>query len=75
MKCPYCGIEMKNGMLMGDGRGRVHWQESTDARNLLDRATSSKKYIKNAKYSLLKFKIDGDYCSICKKIVMNVELS
>ena len=74
MNCPYCGVEMTNGMLMGDGRGKVYWQESSDARSLPDRMTLSKKYLKNAKYSLLNFKIDCDYCSICKKIVMNVEL-
>jgi len=73
MICPYCETEMKKGMLMGDARGRVHWQVS-DARGMLDRATSSKKYLKNIKYSLLSFKISCDYCSACKKIIMDVEI-
>ena len=75
MNCPYCGAEMTNGMLVGDARSRVHWRESSDERGFLDRATSSKKILKNVKYSLLNFQLDGDYCSICKKIVINVEMN
>jgi len=73
MKCPYCGEEMRNGMLIGDGRAKVRWQSSDNKIDMFDKMVTEKGCI-DAKYSLTKFEIMSDYCDKCSKIIIETKV-
>ena len=70
MKCPYCGNEMMNGALIGDGRTKVRWHNEGEKICNLEKITSEKGMIE-AKYTLTTVTIKGYYCDKCEKIIID----
>lgn len=73
MKCPFCGGEMQEGSLSGDGRSRVRWEADNEEKaGLLEKALG--KGAVSAEYSLSKFKMRGSYCPACKKMILDADI-
>ncbi len=70
MQYPYCKSEMSSGDIIGDGRTKVRWQAKGEKLSLLDKAITEKGCIK-AGYSLTQFKLSGEYCKSCNKIIID----
>lgn len=73
MKCPFCEKEMKKGILYGDGRSGVHWNEGSKKVPALE-AMVGKGRVTAAKYTLVSFTIESFYCDSCKKMVIETDL-
>ena len=73
MKCPFCDKEMKKGIMYGDGRSGVHWNEGNKKVPFLE-AMVGKGRLTVAKYSLTTFTIESYYCAACKKMVIDTDL-
>ena len=74
MECPYCKQEMKRGYLKGDGRQKVRWQEDGNDHALAD-AVFRVGLPDAVKYSWGKFKIPGEYCKNCKKLIIETGIA
>lgn len=74
MKCPFCEQEMIEGVMSGDGRSRVYWETPGNQLSFID-VIAGKGQVKNVEYSLTKFKIKGDYCPRCKKMIFDTNIS
>lgn len=69
MKCPYCGKDMKKGIIPGD-RYSLKWiPEEKNQGNLLQW------FSKGIKLSdaLMDHGVQGFYCDDCKKIIIDVK--
>ncbi len=73
MKCPYCEKEMKKGILYGDGRSKVHWNEGDKKLPALE-GLVGKGCLTAVKYSLATFTIESYYCKSCKKMMIETEI-
>ena len=73
MKCPFCGNEMAEGKLSGDGRCKVRWDAKDEKPSLMDKALGIGTV--DAKYKLFKFEIDAMYCYDCKKMIIDTSLA
>ena len=73
MNCPFCEKEMKKGVLSGDGRGKVRWNEGDERPSLIDRL-SEKGCVTTAKYTISNFTIESFYCDSCKKMIIETDL-
>ena len=73
MKCPFCENELKKGILYGDGRSKVHWNEGDKKLPILE-GMVGKGCLSSAKYSLTTFTIESYYCDSCKKMIIETEI-
>ncbi|WP_026508239.1 PF20097 family protein [Butyrivibrio sp. MC2013] len=73
MKCPFCGNELKKGILYGDGRSKVHWNEGDNKLPMLEEL-AGKGTLSAAKYSLTIFTIDSYYCDGCKRMIIETKI-
>lgn len=74
MECPYCKQEMKKGYLKGDGRSKVRWKEEGKKRSFGD-TLAGVGLPMAVKYYWVDFKIPGEYCKQCKKLIIDTEIS
>ena len=75
MNCPYCGKEMKKGVICGDGRSKVRWFGDGEETSLLDKLVTEKGCLSNVDYSLTEFRIEGWYCPDCHKMIFDTDIS
>lgn len=72
MNCPFCQNEMQKGLLYGDGRTKLRWNQGDKTLGLIDSITG--KGLVNAKYKLWTFYLDSFYCENCKKMIFDAEI-
>lgn len=69
-KCPYCGKEMKNGFVEGDGRQSLIWVEEDQKRNIVQDMFDKKCIVIEKAGLFHKTHVKASYCIICKKIII-----
>ncbi len=74
MNCPYCGKEMEKGILSGDGRSNVTWNPGNKKSGGFDRFLGIGK-VTAAKHSLTLFFIEAYYCSECRKMIFDTDIT
>ena len=74
MKCPYCEKEMERGYLKGDGRSKVCWHKEGKRRTIAD-ALARAGEPEAIKYVFLDFKLFGEYCKSCKKLIIDTGIT
>lgn len=74
MKCPYCDKDMLNGIISGDGRSGVYWKAGDTKANFMDKLGGTGR-IKAVKYTLATFTIEAYYCTTCKKMMFETDIS
>ena len=78
MKCPYCGDQMKSGVIQYDSRCRLRWRSDGDTRSHLDRFFDEMDgvgLLTESKVSLWGIgRIPGDYCPSCKKLIIETDI-
>ncbi len=57
MICPFCGKEMKKGILSGDGRSKVRWKSGDKKTDIWD-ALSDSGSVTAVKYTLTAFTVE-----------------
>lgn len=72
MECPYCKQEMKRGYLYGDGRRSVRWHEEGKKLSISDKMAGTGVV---AKATWGTFKIPGEYCKKCRKLIIDIEIA
>lgn len=72
MICPFCGKEMEQGALSGDGRSNVWWEtgEKRSVRDLL--AGKGMVELKRTRWG--KFVLEGEYCPACEKMIFSARV-
>lgn len=74
MVCPFCGVEMSKGILSGDGRCAVRWKPGDKKAGFIDALDDSGR-ITAAKRALSVFTIESYYCSSCKKMIFDTDIT
>ena len=74
MICPFCGKEMEKGILSGDGRCAVRWKSGDKKANFSDTLVDSGR-VTAAKHTIAYFTIEAYYCSVCKKMIFDTEVT
>ena len=74
MECPYCKQEMKRGYLKGDGRSMVRWYEEGQHISIADKVAGTG-LPEAVEYSWGKFKLPGEYCKSCKKLIIETGIT
>lgn len=74
MDCPYCKQEMKRGYLKGDGRQKIRWHEEGKHIGLVDKMAGIG-LPEAVEYGFGTFKIFGEYCENCKKLIIETGIS
>ena len=74
MLCPYCGREMKVGILSGDGRSPVTWKQGEKKAGIMDAIVGSGT-VTAARRTLTTFTIESWYCPDCKKMIFDTEVT
>ena len=74
MVCPFCGKEMSKGILSGNGKSTVRWKIGDKKADFYDTLSDSGR-ITAAKYRLLVFTIEAYYCSSCKKMIFDTDIT
>ena len=74
MKCPYCGQEMNEGIISGDGRSRVFWKAGDKKANLMDKLGGTGQ-IEAVQYTLATFTIEANYCNTCRKMIFETDIA
>ena len=74
MLCPYCGKEMKTGLIHGDGRGSIYWKEGTKNKTFTEWLGGSGK-ITAVKHKWTFFRIESHFCSQCRKMIIETDVS
>lgn len=69
-----CDQEMQGGIISGSGRSGVYWKKGDKKANFMD-ILSGTGLIKAAKYTLLSFTIEANYCETCKKVIFETDIS
>lgn len=69
MKCPFCGGEMQQGVLSGDGRSKVRWK-ADDQKTPFTDAFTDVGTLTAAKYTLTSFTMKAHFCKACKKMIL-----
>ena len=74
MTCPFCGKEMKKGILSGDGRQGLHWKEGEKRANIMD--TLGGACALTAKMGGLSvFTLESHFCPDCKKMIIDTDVT
>lgn len=66
--CPFCGGEMKKGVIRGDGRTAPKWQAVGERKGLFD----SGRPIRNFRCTFPVVEADGLLCERCGKLILDV---
>ena len=74
MNCPYCGQEMQEGIISGDGRSGVYWKAGDKKAGFMDKLSGTGK-IESVKYTLTTFTIEANYCMACKKMIIETDIA
>ena len=74
MKCPYCGRNMKKGCIRGDGRSGVTWVPEDEKYGVLGRM-GLEANISAAESGFFCFKLKGNYCDVCEKLIIDTHIS
>ncbi|MCM1579534.1 MAG: PF20097 family protein [Ruminococcus sp.] len=74
MTCPFCGGDMRKGVISGDGRSGVYFKEGEKKAAFTDKLGDKGK-LTAVKYSLAVFEIEAFFCGKCRKMVFDTELS
>lgn len=73
MDCPFCGKEMKKGIMSGDGRSSVVWKAGDNKAGFYDKLGGIGR-VTAAKHSIASFTIESYYCYKCKKMIFETEV-
>jgi hypothetical protein len=73
MNCPFCGKEMQHGTITGDGRSPVCFEPVGKKIDFLDKMIGVGRL--DVKNSLMKFSIEADYCTHCKKMIFDTDIA
>ena len=73
MLCPYCGKEMKRGIMSGDGRQGITWKEGEKPAGFIDKLCGEG-IVTVAKWKLTQFTIEADFCPDCKKMIIDTDV-
>ena len=73
MICPFCGREMQEGILSGDGRSGVVWRVGDKKASFIDKLGGLGR-VTAAKHTLTSFTIQSYYCDICKKMIFDTDI-
>lgn len=76
MDCPYCGKQMQRGEILSDPRMRISWiPENRFNKSFMDKLWSADMHrLKNVTYRSGAW-IPGNYCSSCKKLIIDTEIT
>ena len=74
MICPFCGKEMRDGILSGDGRSPVTWKQGEKKAGLIDKITGAGT-VTAAKRNLVTFTIEARYCPDCHKMIFDTDVT
>ncbi len=74
MICPYCGREMKKGILSGDGRNAVSWKAGDKKVGFLERLNGSGR-VTAAEIKLASFIIESFFCRPCRKMIFDTDVT
>ena len=74
MLCPYCGKEMTPGNLTGDPRCPVRFRQEGQKLTFGD-ALCGIGSVEAAQYKIGSFHIPCHYCSRCKKLIIETEIT
>ena len=73
MQCPYCGQEMQQGILSGDGRANVCWKAGEKKAGWFESAMGTGK-LTAVKYTPASFRIEAHFCSRCRKMILETDV-
>ena len=73
MQCPYCGKEMRKGILSGDGRSNVCWKEGERKAGWTENFFGTGK-LTAVKHSLASFSIETYFCDHCRKMIFDTDI-
>jgi hypothetical protein len=73
MICPFCGKEMKKGILSGDGRSKVRWKSGDKKADIWDTLSDSGS-VTAVKYTLTAFTVESFFCAACKKMIIETDV-
>jgi hypothetical protein len=74
MTCPFCGKEMKKGVMSGDGRQGLSWKEGENRANFIEKLGGSCA-VTAMKGSLLVFTVETHFCRVCKKMIIDTDVT
>ncbi len=74
MTCPFCGKEMLNGIISGDGRSPVSWKQGEKKAGLVDRIVGAG-ILTAAKRTLTAFTVESCFCPDCKKMIFDTNVT
>ena len=74
MTCPFCGQAMRRGVLSGDGRSRLIWQDEGRKLAWAERLTG-KGRVTAARYRPGKVRVDAYFCKPCGKMILETDVS
>ncbi|MGE5627908.1 MAG: PF20097 family protein [Solirubrobacterales bacterium] len=73
IQCPYCGRDMKKGLIQADGQHAMLWVEADKKRSLSSQMNNSDCILLQQETFFYKASVDADYCDNCDKIVIEVK--
>ncbi len=73
MTCPFCGQEMKRGIMSGDGRSAVFWKAGDRKAPLSDRLVGTG-IVSAARRFLGTFTMETYYCDACRKMIFETDI-
>ncbi len=73
MECPYCGREMQQGILSGDGRSNVTWKAGDKKTSWFDSLMGMGK-LTAVKQTLTSFSMETYFCDHCKKMIFDTDI-
>lgn len=72
MICPYCGIEMKEGVLRSP-KGLIRWSEGANTIDWIGLKMIGASYLANDE-GILASRVTSYYCPDCKKMIIDTDL-
>ena len=72
MICPYCGKEMKKGVLAGSVHNLL-WKEGDEIPGAIDRITGTGQ-LSAAKIKLAQLTMDSYFCKSCQKLIIDTDI-
>ena len=78
MKCPYCGEQMKSGVIRYDSRSGLRWRSKEEKISNWDKFCDSLGGIGQLtaaeENGWSRGSIPGEYCSTCKKLIIETDI-
>ena len=76
MNCPYCGKEMKKGIMSCDGRQGLHWKEGEKKANFIDTLGGGCALTASKMHGLsVLIKLEANFCPDCKKMIIDTDVT